>query len=299
MALRKIVRRRRVVRRRPGMAMKRRGARKALGRARVKRTSDYAKVVEIQETPFVAINNAGGESVGAAMNFCLADFQRPQEVAHAYKYYRAAKVEITFIPYFNIAQTGGAGATQLPQLYMTVDRLSNRWIAPTETELLSRGVSPKIFNRKRTLTFKPSLLQGVSLEASQNNTEPALTGITALGYQNAVALFDKWLPTQQSMGYSSVQAFGAPTIGQNTLVPLGVNPYALRYHGAAYVCAIEGLAPGVPTTIGDIQVKVTWEFKGPRALVTNPPQVDPNPVAVTSSQGSAYATPNTQPTQYP
>lgn len=293
-----LIRRRRAVRR-PLMRKRRGGKRKALGRARMKRTSDYAKVVEIQETPFVAINNAGGESVGAVMNFCLADFQRPQEVAHAYKYYRASKVEITFIPYFNIAQTNGAGATQLPQLYMTVDRLSNRWIAPTETELLSRGVSPRIFNAKRKLVFKPNLLQGVSLEVSQDNTGPALNGITAVGYQNAVALFDKWLPTQQSMGYPSVQPFGGGAMGQNTLTPLGVNPYALRYHGAAYCCAIEGLPAGEQKTIGDIQVKVTWEFKGPRALSTNAPQPDPNSYAVTSSQGAAYATPNTQPTTYP
>lgn len=295
MALR--VRRRRVVRRRPLMK-KRMGKKKAVGRSNIKRTSDYAKCVEIQETPLVAINAADGESVGAVMNFCLADFQRPQEIAHAYKYYRAAKVEITFVPYFNIAQTSGAAGTRLPQLYMTVDRLSNRWIAPTETELLSRGVSPRIFTKKHKLVFKPNLLQGVSLEASQNNSGPALTGITALGYQNAVALFDKWLPTQQSMGYSSVQAPLVPTMGENTLTPLGVNPYALRYHGASYVPAIEGLGTE-PTTIGDIQLKVTWEFKGPRALKTNLPQVDPNPYAATSSQGAAYATPNTQPTTYP
>ena len=167
-----IIRRRKSTRPRRAILNRRRRGKKAVGRARMKRSSDYAKVVEIQETPFVAINNAGGESVGAVMNFCLADFQRPQEVAHSYKYYRAAKVEITFIPYFNIAQTNGAGATQLPQLYMTVDRLSNRWIAPTESELLSRGVSPKIFNKKRKLVFKPNLLQGVSLEVSQDNTGP-------------------------------------------------------------------------------------------------------------------------------
>lgn len=292
----KLVRRRRAVRR---PIRRRKVMRKSVGKARIKRTSDYAKCVEIQETPLVAINAADGDSVGAVMNFCLADFQRPQEIAHAYKYYRAAKVEITFIPYFNIAQTSGAAGTRLPQLYMTVDRLSNRWIAPTETELLSRGVSPRIFTKKHKLVFKPNLLQGVSLEASQNNTGPALTGITALGYQNAVALFDKWLPTQQSMGYSSVQVpGGGGTMGENTLTPLGVNPYALRYHGASYVPAIEGLGTE-PTTIGDIQLKVTWEFKGPRALKTNLPQVDPNPYAVTSSQGAAYATPNTQPTTYP
>lgn len=294
---RKVMRRRRATR--PRRRFMRKG-RKAVGRAQGKRSSDYAKVVEIQETQLIAINDAGGDSVGAVMNFCLADFQRPQEVAHAYKYYRAAKCEMTFIPYYNIAQTSGVAATRLPQLYMSVDRLSNRWIAPTESELLERGISPKLFTKKRKLVFKPNLLQGVSLEVSQDNvTQPGLPGITAAGYQNAIPLFDKWLPTQQSYGYSSVRPpGGGNTMGPNTLTPLGVNPYALRYHGAVYNAAIEGIGTE-GQAVGDIQLKITWEFKGPRALKTNTPLPEPNPYAATSSQGPAFAVPNTQPTTYP
>lgn len=276
----------------------RRGAaKKALGRSRIKRQSDYARCVEIQETPLLAVNDVAGESVGAVMNFCLADFQRPQEVAHAYKYYRAAKCELTFIPYFNIAQTQGGNPTRLPQLYMTVDRLSNRWIAPTETEMLERGVSPKLFTKKRTLTWKPNLLQEISLETRQPTDGGGVPqGIDLAGFQNATAVFDKWLPTQQSFGYNLTP--GTAQVGQ-VLAPNGVNPYALRYHGAAYLPAIEGLAPGVPTAVGDIQLKITWEFKGPRALKTNAPQPEPNPYVATSSQGNPGAVPNTQQTTYP
>jgi len=290
--MRKLVRRRRVARK---PMLKRRG-RKAVGRAAVKRTSDYAKCVEIQETQLLAVNDQAGESVGALMNFCLADFQRPQEIAHAYKYYRAAKCEITFIPYFNIAQTGAAAATRLPQLYMTVDRLSNRWIAPTENEMLERGCSPKLFNKKRKLVFKPNLLQELNLETNQP-AEGGGTGIgvDTIGFLNATAVFDKWLPTQQSWGYSDALP---GQIGQ-VLTPSGVNPYAVRYHGAAYVPAIEGLAPATPTAVGDIQLKITWEFKGPRALKTNAPVAEPNPYVATSSQGGSHAVPNTQPTTYP
>lgn len=284
---------------RRGRKVMRRGARKALGRARGKRTSDYAKCVEIQEAPLVAVKDGLGESVGAIMNFCLADFQRPQEIAHAYKYYRASKVEITFIPYYNISQTGGAGAQQLPQLYMSVDRLSNRWIAPTETECLERGITPKLFTRKRTLVFKPNLVQGVSLETSQPAEGGGLPlGIEAIGYQNGIALFDKWLPTQQTMGYGTTANPPPYQIGQQ-LAPLGVNPYALRYHGAIYNAAIEGQAANTNTIVGDIHLKVTWEFKGPRALKTLAPLPEPNPVAATSSQGPAHAVPNTQQTTYP
>jgi len=290
----KVVRRRRLAARRP--LRKRMPRRKAMGRASGKRTSDYAKCVEIQETQLMAINDQSGESVGAVMNFCLADFQRGQEIAHAYKYYRAAKCEFTFIPYFNIAQTGAAAATRLPQLYMSIDRLSNRWIAPTETELLERGISPKLFTKKRTLRFKPNLLQELNLETNQPSEGGGTgIGVDTVGFLNATAVFDKWLPTQQSWGYSDALP---GQIGQ-VLTPSGVNPYAVRYHGAVYCPSIEGLAPATPTAVGDIQVKITWEFKGPRALKTNAPIAEPNPYAVTSSQGGAHATPNTQPTTYP
>lgn len=283
--------------RKSGLRKRRGMRRKAVGRSSMKRTSDYAKCVEIQETALVAINDATGESVGAVVNFCLADFQRPQEIAHAYKYYRAAKCEITWIPYYNIAQTGGAAATRMPQLYYTVDRLSNRWIAPTETEMLERGVSPKLFNKKHKLSFRPNLLQEMSLETYQptdGGGNPL--GIDLAGFQNATAVFNKWLPTQQSFGYDR-RAGGQTQINQ-VLAPNGVNPYALRYHGCAYVPSIEGPV-GVSTTIGDIQVKITWEFKGPRALKTNAPLPEPNPYVATSSQGAPGAVPNTQPTTYP
>jgi len=271
--------------------------RSGVGRARVKRTSDYAKCVEIQETQLVATKDAAGESVGALMNFCLADFQRPQEIAHAYKYYRASKVELTFIPYFNVAQTGGAGQTQIPQLYMSVDRLSNRWIAPTETECLERGISPKLFNKKRKLVWKPNLVQGVSLETRQPTDGVGNPlGVDLIGYQNGIPLFNKWLPTQQSFGYNV-----APPNSQinQVLAPLGVNPYALRYHGAIYNAAVEGQAANTNFICGDIHLKITWEFKGPRALKTLAPQPEPNPIVFSSSQGNPGATPNTQPTTYP
>lgn len=290
--------RRRVVRKRKSAAPKRRMFRKrAVGRSSVKRTTDYAKCVEIQETPLVAINNQAGDSVGGLINFALADFQRPQEIAHAYKYYRAAKCEITFIPYYNLAQTGGAAGTRLPQMYMTVDRLSNRWIAPTETEMLERGVSPRLFTKKMKLSFKPNLLQEISLVTNQpqDGTGQPL-GINVAGFQNATAVFNKWLPTQQSFGYTEIR--GGATQIASQLAPMGVNPYALRYHGAAYVPSIEGVGTS-PYTCGDIQVKITWEFKGPRALKTNAPQAEPNTYDATSSQGPSNAVPNTQPTNYP
>lgn len=291
MAVKKTMRRRRPTRR-PRMMRKRR----AVGRASGKRTSDYAKVVEIQETQLLATGDAGGESVGAQMSFCLADYQRPQEVAHAYKYYRASKCEITFIPYYNVSQTQTGVGARLPQLYMSVDRVGNQWIAPTETEMLERGITPVVFNKKRRMVFKPNLLQIVDLEVNQpaDGTGKGL-GIDVLGAVNSIPLFNKWLPTQQSYGY---KAPAGPDAQLNqTIAPKSVNPYALRYYGAVFNAAIEGLVNS-SLAVGDIQVKITWEFKGPRALKTNAPLPEPNPYVATSSQTNGVI-PNTQPTTYP
>lgn len=290
-----MVRRRRVMRKRP--ALRRRG-RKSVGRAQMKRKSDYARLVETTETQIFAVNDAAGDSVGGVTTFALADFQRAQEVAHAYKYYRAAKVQMTFIPYYNISQVNapGAAGTRLPQLYFTVDRVANKLIAPTESELLERGVGPKLFNRKRVFTWKPNILQEVNFETNQpgdGGGNPL--GINVLGALNSIAVFNKWLPTQQGFGYTAVPPNAQ--VGQQ-IVPNGINPYSIQYYGAAWCTAMEQIAPGVPQAVGDLQVKITWEFKDPRALKTNAPTVPPNPYAATSMTTSGVIA-NSQPTSYP
>lgn len=292
----RMVRRRRAMRKRP-LNLRRRG-RKSVGKAMMKRKSDYARLVETTETQLFAVNDAANDSVGGVTTFALADFQRAQEVAHAYKYYRAAKVQMTFIPYYNISQVNapGAAGTRLPQLYFTVDRVANKLIAPTESELLERGVGPKLFNRKRVFSWKPNILQEVNFETNQPADGAGNPlGINVLGSLNSIAVFNKWLPTQQGFGYAPV-GVGTTQVGQQ-IVPNGINPYSIQYYGAAWCAAIENIAPGVPQAVGDIQVKITWEFKDPRALKTNRPTAPPNPYAATSTTSGAV--PNEQPTTYP
>lgn len=279
---------------RPRRPLRRNLRRKPLGRAMMKRKSDYARLVETSEVQIVAVNR-GAESYGGVTSFTLADFQRAQEVAHAYKYYRASKVQVTFIPYYNIAQTGGAGATRLPQLYFTVDRVANKLITPTESEMLERGVAPKLFTKKLTYSWKPNILQEVNFETSQA-ADPggAPLGIGVLGALNSIAVFNKWIPTQQGFGYTG--AIGNTQTGQQ-IVPNGINPYSIQYYGAAWVPSVEtGGDASVPC--GDLQVKITWEFKEPRALKTERPTAPPNPYAATSMTTVGVVA-NTQPTQYP
>lgn len=288
----RIVRRRNVRRRRPLMR-KRRALRKVTRVPR--RKEDYARLVETSETEVYSINDVNADSLGGVTTFSLADYQRAQEVAHAYKYYRCVKAELLFIPYFNVAQTGGLPGSRIPQMYMSVDRVANKLIAPTESEMLSRGVSPKLWNKKLRLTWKPNILQEVNFETNQpqdGGLNPL--GINVLGALNSVAVFNKWLPTQQGYGYTA--AAGNAQVGQQ-LVPNGINPYSIQYYGAAWVPAIEGMGTTAIRT-GDLQLKVTWEFKGPRALKTYAPTPPPNPHGNTSMTVPGVVA-NTQPTIYP
>lgn len=270
------------------VARKRVARRKPTGRM-TSRKSDYARLVEAAELPIVT-NGAGQFTLNYTTT--LNDFQRAQEVAHAYKYYRCAKVELIFVPYATFAQTNGLAAGRMPQLYFTVDRVNNMWGAPTEAEMLERGISPKLFKSVQKYMYRPSLLQNVQMEVGQpadGGGNPL--GVTQISAINSVPLFNKWLPTQQSWGYTR-----APNaqIGL-TVTQAAVNPYSLKYYGAVAVIDIEG---GNNQQIGDLMTKVTWEFKSPRALKTVNPGPEPDIVPATSTHNPGVL-PNTQPTEYP
>lgn len=263
--------------------------RKALGRATIKRKSDYARVVEANESSIVTDGN-GVYSLQYTTQ--LSEFQRAQEVAHAYKYYRCAKIELEFVPYANFATTAGAANARLPQMYFTVDRVANVFIPATEAEMQERGISPKLWRSKMKFAWRPNLLQHVQLETSQpaDGTGKGL-GIDAINAVNSVPLFNKWLPTQQSFGFTPQP--GAINV---QLVPGMSNPYALKYYGATCVIDVEGAQQVL--AVGDLIQKVTWEFKGPRALKTNAPAPE-----VYTSQATSMINPgvvaNEQPTNYP
>lgn len=265
--------------------------RKAPKRRMMKRREDYARLVESNETSIVT-DGTGLYSLSYTTQ--LSEFQRAQEVAHAYKYYRCAKIELIFVPYANFATTAGVANARLPQLYFTVDRVANQQIAADEIEMQERGISPKIFRNTMKFSWRPNLLQHVQLETNQPVDGTGLPqGIDAINAVNSVPLFNKWLPTQQSYGFTPAapnQQIGVQ-VTQNSS-----NPYALKYYGATAVIDVEGATQVL--AVGDLIQKVTWEFKGPRALKTNAPAKE-----IYSSSGTSMINPgvvaNEQPTNYP
>lgn len=272
---------------------------------RVYRNKRYAKSkTSRSSTPNYAVITEGFEKQlstditgNYSSNFTtsLSDFQRAQEVAHAYKYYRCKKVEIIFVPYANIASVNGPVNGRIPQLYFQVDRVSNQFILPTEAEMIERGVRPRMFKKKMTFSWKPSLLQNVQLECNQPTDGTGMPlGIDAINAINSVPVYNKWLPTQQSFGYTP-PAGGAPQINATVVQPAS-NPYALRYYGAVWVVNQENGTEAA--AIGDIITRVTWEFKGPRALKTEQPYAQA-PVSQATSMMTPGVIANEQPTAYP
>lgn len=251
---------------------------------------DYATVTECVEEP-LTLNALG--SFGYNFTTSLSEYQRAQEVAHAYKYYRCKNITLEFVPYANIAAVGALGGLRLPQFYFTVDRVANQWITPDESEMLERGLKPILFKNIIKRSWKPSLLQNIQMECNQPTDGGGLPlGIDAINAINSVPIYNKWLPTQQSYGYGPQPPNQQTNV---TMVQPASNPYALRYYGAVFVIDQEG---GASVAIGDLVTKVTWEFKGQRALKTNTPLPQALVSQATSTMNNTVV-PNTQPTTYP
>lgn len=271
--------------RRKALRKPRRKMRKNMGSSR-----DFATITECVEQQLNL--NANG-SYGYNFTTSLSEFNRAQEVAHAYKFYRCKNITLEFIPYANISTVGAAAGNRLPQFYFSVDRVANHYILPTEDEMLERGLKPILFKKIIKRSFKPSLLQNVQLEVGQSADGAGNPlGVNTIGAVNSVPLFDKWLPTQQSYGYTQ----SPPNVqAGHTMAQPAINPYALRYYGAVFVIDQEN---GTTAVIGDIVTKVTWEFKGQRALKTEPPG-NQNVVSDVTSMINPGVVANTQPTSYP
>lgn len=273
----------------------RKATRNPITRGMPKRKVDYARVVEAQELPIIV--GAGGTY---ALNYTtqLSEYNRAQEVAHAYKYYRCAKVELSFVPYANFATTNGPANSRLPQLYFSVDRVASMWQTPTEAEMNERGILPKIFTRRMDFAWKPNLLQHVQLETASsldNTIEGAKQWVT--NAINSVPLFNKWLPTQQGFGFKAPGGNPPNQTGIQVVQPAS-NPYALKYYGAVAVIDIEGAEGG--QQVGDLFVKTTWEFKGPRVIkATGQANPEPYESAATSIINPGSFQPNQQPSVYP
>lgn len=254
------LRRRRVMRRRPMRKMRRAGKRTS----RLTAMKDRARVVEVYET----IDFPG--QTGGVQNFTLAQFDRALAVSKNYRYYRAKKVELEFIPFANVFPSGQA----FPELYYQQDYTA--WLAPQapdQNAMLGRGVLPIKWTKAIKKSYTPAVLRFEQAYTQVYNNGPEyyvndVQPITATPVKN------RWYMTQQA--YQPSGQGGNPSVVYK--VGPAADPTKLLYTGSAWFVNTPVAIAG---NIGRIFVRVHWEFKEPFAPDGQSSRVDvplPQPI---------------------
>lgn len=241
MAVRKLLRRRRALKRKAGKGRRSvRSTRRPLNANKM----DKATVIETQE---LTATPEGGNFIGHQLD----QYQRALAVSQNYRYYRCKKVELEFVPYSNLF---GAG-TAFPELYFQVDRtqgVTNPGVAlplPTKNMMLARGVMPQKWTGIIRKSYVPSVCRIENLyQSSLGGNLTAIAGVTT------TPVLNKWYSTQQVIP-------PAPPGAAFTPVPSNFVPASLRYFGAAYFINQDLAAPSA--ILGTIKMRVHWEFKEP------------------------------------
>ena len=251
------IRRRRVARRRP---IRRRGMRRM--RRRVGKTlnamKDRARVVEVIEYQDFAGNT------GAVQQFKLSEFARATAVAQNYRFYRATKIELEFIPFANIFAPGQA----FPELYYQQDYTA--FIgpqAPTDITMKGRGVIPIKWTKPIKRTYTPAVLryEQMLVQTWKDAAEYYVNNIQPL---TATPVKNKWYMTETA--YTPLAFTPNATVETN---PLGAaaDPTNLVYTGSAFYINTPVAMAG---NIGRVFAKVHWEFKQPLVPDKTSPNVD-------------------------
>lgn len=245
---------------------KRRVMRKRIIRKRIPRTmnalADRANVVEV----FNEGNILGAAFFAGDTNFTLQNFPRALAVSKNYRYYRATKVEVEFIPFANVYAPGQA----FPEIYIQKDYTTTTagQLPGTAQNMLSRGVVPK----KWTMIIKrwttPAVLRYEDLQTVgfHNGNDNMIQDVQPV---SATPVKYKWYMTE--LAYNATQ-FGVQPV--TTQVGPSANPTRLLYHGFTFAVDSPIAQAG---NIGKYIVRVHWEFKEPYVI---PEAQPPQPLAI-------------------
>lgn len=246
------IRRRRVVRR-PRNRRLRKGVRKLRVSKTLNAMKDKARVVEVYSTAPLVGNN------GYVQQFSLSEFPRALAVAKNYRFYRATKVELEFIPYANLYPSGQA----FPELYYQTDHtafIANQ--APTLASMEGRGVLPIKFTAPIKRFYNPAVLryEQMLVQTWKDANEYYVNNIQPL---TATPVKNKWYMTETAF----TPLVYTPNATETT-EPIGASadPTKLLYTGSAFFLntpiAIQG-------AIGRMVIRVHWEFKQPLVSTTS------------------------------
>ena len=223
--------------RKPRKRVVRRHRNQSFGAINVKH---YARITEVALfTP-----PSGNQDYNYA--FALQQFARAKALSANFKYYRAKRVVWTYLPEYNVFQSG-AGQVSIPQMSMIMNRTGDNTVW-TPAEYDAQGAVPKTFTKKRVIAYKPSLVQSI-----QYSMNPALGNNNGTNV-GARALYNEWIATSD---YSTAML---PAGSLPTVIPT-INEVVL-YYGHSIYWTTTSTAPDEPK-LAQVYCEVEWEFKDP------------------------------------
>lgn len=247
-------------RRRPARKPRRRPARKHRVPRGIAAPSQMAVCTETIEYQNITANTY------TAMAFNLAQFQRATQMATLFRFYKAAKVEWTLEPMFNVFQ-GGAGNGTIPYLYTIMNRSQERDTLVLG-DLLAMGAKPVKLTSKHVQSYRPNWC---SPGMAAMLVSPA-SGIAGGVVQNVVTQGRKveydwlatpanWYGTQTTADLTTIIGnIGSVTNAGNNMVP---DSAALAvYNGHGYYIEQKNAFAGIMAC--KLTARVTWVFKDPR-----------------------------------
>lgn len=165
------------------------------------------------------------------LNFDLSLFDRSREIAVNYQWYRAAEVEWSIEPFYNVFQDASTGNPTVPQALIQMNRTGQNNIG-SRAQMEAMGSIPKRFTSNIIVKYKPNT---VSYQYNTQSTNAQVGMAEAIG---------KWLAIQGT-------AAGSP-------VDLNLTPYY-----GALVFLDQAASIGGSQTLARITCTVKWEFKEP------------------------------------
>lgn len=209
----------------------------------------YARITETDELGPIDAN------VDVNYEFDLTQFPRALALSKNFKFYRAKRVVYTYIPDYNTFQAGAA-AVSMPNMALIMNRTgdSTAW---SQAEYDAQGSVPKVFDRKKVVSYVPNIVQSVQYI---NNT----SGTIFTGNIGTRPVFSQWLATGSFL--------------QNIVTPAGnvlqttANNH-LQYYGHSIYWSVTSTAPG-EAALGTAFCEVEWEFKDPLFVPLAPTQAD-------------------------
>jgi len=250
-------------RKRKGAPRRRVGVKSGGGRRRIaKKRSAAPQYAVVTET--VNLGDFQANTVYSD-HFSLWNFPRAKTCAESFMFYRCKSVTFEYLPSFNTFQETSGGPTK-PYFQYVMNRNGASTLL-TETQMLEMGANPIAFSSKKSITYKPNLVQSLSVLSTATGSSGLPQSINV----GSTPVYDRWLATARTLknqSSNSVLDLNPPA----TSTPLGQIVNQAEYYGHQWNVHTDVSSLDYQL-LGTWMVHAVWEFKGPQT-----PDIEVTPI---------------------